>query len=524
MTAPRRVRVIEALTVWSVILVVLLVCSPPLEFYLKSSDHGMQLALGRQVLFGRQPFLGTWLFYGPLVAYSSAAGLWLGHGLVPETVICSVGYAVALLVVYTLVARSAGVLPGLLSVIFALELLGRFYKWYYWLIPLLILHAAQSAHPARGEIGWRRHMGMGLIGGIGWLYRFDLGLASICFGALIVAMRYWDNRSLAQLTRNAGLLLTGFTMPVAVWLLMLVSNAGISGIGAYVHETFYGTLGTIEFLSTSIPTISWHRPLGVNNAVFALYILLPLVYGAATIVGFWRSRQQDGPERSRGQLLIAAGVLGAGIMPQALHRADVSHLLQVITPFLVAAPILIVDLWTAGGAWRGKGNRVGRVAAAVLTGALVVIAVMLIPVAGGDLSMPRQGLVDHFRRLEEGAYASGDLPVQQLVRALDSRIDRNARVLAAMPLAFHVVFFANRPVSGYVLSYAPGFIDSPPDRQRNMEEIWRNPPALIITDENFDSVSSTWPFRISQPELYKELNRRFPRRVSVGSFVLLLPQ
>ncbi|HXH85822.1 MAG TPA: hypothetical protein VNI35_03305, partial [Nitrospira sp.] len=200
MTAPRRVRVIEALTVWSVILVVLLVCSPPLEFYLKSSDHGMQLALGRQVLFGRQPFLGTWLFYGPLVAYSSAAGLWLGHGLVPETVICSVGYAVALLVVYTLVARSAGVLPGLLSVIFALELLGRFYKWYYWLIPLLILHAAQSAHPARGEIGWRRHMGMGLIGGIGWLYRFDLGLASICFGALIVAMRYWDNRSLAQLT------------------------------------------------------------------------------------------------------------------------------------------------------------------------------------------------------------------------------------------------------------------------------------------------------------------------------------
>ncbi|GMR24378.1 MAG: hypothetical protein BMS9Abin37_2915 [Acidobacteriota bacterium] len=74
--------------------------APGLEFYLSSPDHGYQLALGRQIFFGKFPYVDLFFHYGPLTAFTSAFAIWLSDSLVTETLVCALGYALALFLLH----------------------------------------------------------------------------------------------------------------------------------------------------------------------------------------------------------------------------------------------------------------------------------------------------------------------------------------------------------------------------------------------------------------------------------------
>jgi hypothetical protein len=152
--AAERVRALVDVAVGGVVLLglllVFLLKAPGLEFFLESSDHGYQLSIGTQVLLGKVPGIDLVIGYGPLVMYTSALGLWLSHSLVGETILCSVGYALSVFLLYHLVSRYTSKPLGLVAAGFGMLLQARFYKWYVWLIPMAILWAwRELALPTR---------------------------------------------------------------------------------------------------------------------------------------------------------------------------------------------------------------------------------------------------------------------------------------------------------------------------------------------------------------------------------------
>src|SRR5262245_19485345 len=162
----------DALLVAVVSFAVLMQGAPDLAWYVVyGNDPSFQLSIGQQVVLGQRLFVDVFLHYGPLVAYTSALGLAVHDSLVPETVICALGYAASIALVFStarvLIGRVAGVALSVLAVV----LLARFYKWYYWLFPLLTVFLAVRA-PADGHA---RGDGLGLVTGVAFLYRMDLG-------------------------------------------------------------------------------------------------------------------------------------------------------------------------------------------------------------------------------------------------------------------------------------------------------------------------------------------------------------
>ena len=113
--------------------------------------------------------------YGPMPMYTSALGLWVSQSLIGETLICASAYALCLFLIYRLVGIYSSKTIGLAAAGFGFVLMSRFYKWYVWLIPLATLWALHRYLSAPIERRPRWIVGTGLVGGLCWLFRPDMG-------------------------------------------------------------------------------------------------------------------------------------------------------------------------------------------------------------------------------------------------------------------------------------------------------------------------------------------------------------
>jgi hypothetical protein len=134
----------------------LLVRAPTPEFFLTSTDHGYQLALGRAVLAGRIPGVDYYTLYGPLVGVASALGFVLTGNIIGEILICAAGYACAIALAFSVVRREAGGPFAVAVALFLLAVFPRYYKWYYWLWPAVFLYSSHlylARHAAGRTLG-----------------------------------------------------------------------------------------------------------------------------------------------------------------------------------------------------------------------------------------------------------------------------------------------------------------------------------------------------------------------------------
>ncbi|MCU1498680.1 MAG: hypothetical protein JWM47_2633, partial [Acidimicrobiales bacterium] len=87
---------------------------------------------------------------------------------------------------------------------------------------------------------------------------------------------------------------------------------------------------------------SWSLPaLESPNQAFIWFFLLPAVVAFVVGVGWWRVRAEAGAWRPR--VLLAVGLLGLGLMPQALQRPDSTHLAWVSCVPLAFLPAAVAE-------------------------------------------------------------------------------------------------------------------------------------------------------------------------------------
>jgi hypothetical protein len=510
-----------ALGVLCVALAVLLARSPGIEFYLNSVDHGYQLGLGRQVVLGLFPGVDLFMNYGPLVAFTSAAGIWLSGSLLGETLLCATGYAASLALIGALAARYVSPLAGLVGPALALLLIARFYKWYYWLFPLFALAGTLSVldttQPRRRV---RRMFATGVLCGMGALYRLDFAvmLPSGVVSGFLLARERCGVRSAWRAPVIAYL--AGFVLPVGTWCAVLALRAGTPR--AILDWVCYFVVSSqAKLIEYSLPL---PRPgvsaLGGETGEFLLYVLAVTTYMAGLALGWRDLRPADRHCRQRARLLVVGSVIGLSIFAQACHRADLWHLLQVIPPALLVGPALVSALWhrptTDPADWRVTGRR-AMVSVYLLLAALAIGAVW--PALGGDLSRDQSDLVARYRGLRLLQDALPAHPYLFLAKEVHAMTRPGERVLV-LPNVCSLYFFIERPLSGFRIHFLYRESDAWAAREQAAVEL--HPPAVVLADRTFVAAEAAAQFDRSQPEVAAYVRSHYPRVTDAGAGWVIL--
>jgi hypothetical protein len=469
--------------VFAIVWLVLLWGAPGVEFYLGSPDHGLQLMTGQQVVrHGKVLFVDLFNHYGPLTSYTSAVGLILHHSLLPETLICAAGYAAALTILFAVARRLSG-WPAALGVLVAcLLLLARFYKWYYWLFPaltiLLLMRSMRFVAPAR------RYLPLGIL------------------------LTQWPRQSVGRWAASAALTCLGFAAPLAVFCAWLVAQGGPSAVAGYFASFLSTSRGFTRSLSIAPPPLSTWLAVSPLNPEFGrafCFHVLPLIAGlglliCASAVLKYRLRL--------GGRLWGCTCLGAlGFFPQALWRADLPHLTQVLPLFALTVAILLGWLahWeTSWGRWPA------RLAAAGLSASLILPLMALRPVWAVDLHGFHQPVAAKFRALAHPFELPTPAPEGQLCEFIRAHSNPHDALLV---LSYHVqtAFFADRPLAGLLPGYAPGFLTADAWQQRNLNRVGQDDPRLVILAEGCP-IDGRPENEVSQfaPRLFEFVEREYP--------------
>ena len=499
---------------WLAILVVLMLASvPELSQYLAHPDPGYQLSLGWLTRCGQFPFIDVLQHYGPLVTFTSAAAQAIHPAVISEAITCALGYAVALYCLFdifqTIAAdrRSMAIAAGVAASLAGWTLQARFYKWYYWLFQVLTL-----ALLARMSVGAsdskRRAFAAGLLTGIAFLYRHDLGVA--CFATCFVALaaRWWPARQDRQWWPKLASLASGFMLPILGWFVVLSSMGGVSACGGYLSTIWIGSARIGQHLSLPFPRWDWHSPTSSDSCRFLILALMAVSYAIGIVWGgimMVRSRGQCSPEYS---VLLAAGVLGVLISPQGLYRSDVQHLLQVLLPLLVIGGIFLLRFLDP----KRTKQPAGAIAAALC------LAILVFPFwyqrhemvyNRGPLA---KALPTRLRDLTRGlAAADPKLPVAQVAQFIRQHTEPSDSILVP-PLLPQVYYWAARPMSGLVHAYV-GIFATDDLRSRNLDAVRKRPPRLLVVDKAFLESDRQSLFVRFNPELHAWLKARYPRIV-----------
>jgi hypothetical protein len=457
----------EALLLFSLPFLYLLWRAPSFDSFFSNTDHGFQLALGRQVLLGKLPYVDLFFYYGPLAAYTSAAGFYFTDGPLAEIVICCIGYALAAGFAGLAVRRHTSFFVSLLVVAAMLLLLSRFYKWYYWCFPALVLFLLDRSF-SKPEAHRRHAVALGCAAGIAALYRLDLGLAcAVLAGVVWVASALrLDPRRLRQLP---SLVVAGLA-PMSLWLLFLLSQGGAAAVRDYFRFTCEGAVSTVSLIHSPIPDVDWARPFSSRSQVALAFRVVPAIYVLCLVhCAVHLVRRRSEPERLL--VLGAAALGGAGLYPQAMHASEQQHLLQTLALLPACLALISWDLL----ALRNLGLRLSVSACGL------VLLFMLAQIRGGfDLGPLLEGPE---RKLENLARARWTKPLKPIT--VTESIALPGQTVLVLPRpgdAYPTQIYAwiHRPMAGIFSFYEAGFFTDDYWRLRNYREILRNPPAVVI--------------------------------------------
>lgn len=127
--------------------------------------------------------------------------------------------------------------------------------------------------------------------------------------------------------------------------------------------------GALQAVAEGVPP-AWPLPaLAANHQLFIWFFAVIAIAGAVPLGAWWIRRRDTPRPRAAATALLAAGLFGLGILPQALQRPDSTHLAWVA----VVSWSLLVPLLALWGTERAPASA-GRAVAATA----VVAAVMLV--------------------------------------------------------------------------------------------------------------------------------------------------
>jgi hypothetical protein len=490
----------------------LLMKAPGLGFYFTSTDHGFQLSVGTQVLLGRVPGVDVVNGYGPLVMYTSALGLWLTNGsLIGETIICSIGHALSIFLIYHLLSRYASKRIGLVAAGFGFFLQVRFYKWYVWLIPLAILWVWHRYLQALRQRRVRWIAAIGLVLGVCWLYRPDFGTTGTA--AMVVLLGCFEaceaGGSTARVLKSVGILVAWFSVPVVAWLGYLVIHLGPYAPIKYFETTIMAALAVSQGLA--------HPPPPIRSLLIA-HGLIPATY-LFVIVAVWRSIKH-GSRDTGAWFLLASAAIGLACQHQSWHRMDGGHLLQVIAPAIVCTAL--VACWMIrglDGVMRGfRLQLCARTAGVGFAVILVLLGVKLARFGRVDLDSFSFWPQDRYRRLGSPLRDAETDPQVAALAFVARQTDPSESILV-FPLDPQFYAFAQRRISGRLHGYYPGVLNTPHCQSDNLAAIEADMPSLVVVPSDFESTQEGTgdPFerdcRRSHANIEHFIRQQYPRVV-----------
>lgn len=496
---------------------------PGLEYYLDSSDHGVQLSLGKQVLFGKTPNIDLVSAAGPLATFIPALGLWASDSLIGESIICSVGHAVCLWIIYVLARQYVSTLPAWLASLVAFSLLARFYKWWYCLFPLLALYCLRGFLNADAHKRARWIFSAGIAGGIGGLYRLDIGLVSLCFYTFVLFVLLAQLSNFKERLGLFGQYLAGWMIPLGVWLLILGLQGGLQACYDYPLSFYEGVTGSVVRMSLPMPRFNLSDPFSSVSGTGLAFKMVPLTCALCVLYGLWMRMFRPAEEPGKYTFLAATGVMGLGLYPQSLHRSDAHHLLQVLPPMIIGGCLLLSQLWTSTMRYQKRHLLLGGLALVLLS---MYIAALLL--SGWGVSYARAGRIDlapwssnpiaRYQLLARGIHAGIDHPVARLILEIQSRTTPTDSVLVVSG-GPQLNYLSDRRMSGCYIFF--GVSSSDTWRRRNLAAVKQDPPELVVIAPAA-LVAPSGGFKDSFPELSAFLFSYLTRVVYQGNGLVIV--
>jgi len=495
---------------------------PEAPHFLTDTNHGYQLALGMTFAQGAMPGLNTVTQYGPLVSTFTLLAWQLSGNIVAEVVICALGYAAAIALCFDYLRRHASRVIAILAAAALILTMAPFYKWYYWLTPLigLQLSDAYRARVLTGRPTAALLIAWGCYAGAAWLMRVDLWLEAAVFGLLMIGAVQIEQARLGRMRSVATLagamvrhglrqVLPGLAI-IAGFLALVWMHGGTARLTDLLMGTQDGVVDTVvayriapfDFIASPIVCF--------ENVLASLQVLVPLLYGAGLLIGTaetWRGQGETGFP------LIAVSLTGLGVLPQALHRADLPHLFQVLPPFILLFGLLLARLERA----------VWHFPARMLTGATLGVVAFFLLICGlrgpGDLVYAARNPLPIWQAiaaLPEGQPADPTADMALAIRRATPRGARGYYLMAMTPSP--LIFFAQRRQAGLFPIHEPGMYASPYWIPRNRERLAQEPPDFIVVGN-----APADPPEALPPELARQWREAFTRVVHRNDrFTLLL--
>ncbi len=471
---------------------------PTRDSYLFNFDHGYQLGVGVQVLHGKIPGVDILTHYGPMVFYASALWYWLSGSLLGETIACAIGFALCLAIIFALVSRHVSTIAGLLAASTGYLLEARFYKWYIWLFPLGTIWLLDRIGGAERQGRNRMAATTGIWAGLGWLFRWDVGTtgAMACLAFLMLTRARTDS-GLRFPWRSSFVFVASFVIPPLGWFGFLLFDRGLTGLSFFVRASIKGAIELSRAMALPLPSFNLADPLSPASTVVLAYWLVPAVYLICGL--FWLMAELRGQPTRRTRLLLAIALIGLSTFHQCLHRKGATHLLQVIPPAIIGVCVVTSVLYdyVSGAAVPGMRSRAVRYLGAGFFLVFMIAGLGLLPSGRADLSVFQLPPWQKLRELAHPLDAAGGGPLRfalRLVRELTKRDDP----ILVFPVDSQYLAFLDRPVSGRLTVFVPGFFDSGDEADKNLQAIRQAMPRVVLLTPTIAGADPARPWAFLQ--------------------------
>jgi hypothetical protein len=359
--------------------------------------------------------------------------------------------------------------------------------------------------------------------GATWLFRYDLGLEGAIFGLLVIVAARWSiapglrQRWRAICRDGVWFLLMSALLPLALLGLIALAR-GREQLVLFLLSIRDGAADSVQSYGIRPFAFDPAEPASAGNVLALLQLAFVVVYAGAVCVALRELAAGQGSRREAGFHLLCVALTGLGVFPQALHRADLQHLLQVVPPFVLVLAGLLTRFANAFVELDWRGRSLGVVGCAVP----VALLAAAVPGASVDLASVWRDPLRYWRTIADLPESWRDEPVADMAMAIRQLTPPESSVFLVMATSkMPLLFFGMRHQAGLFPVSEEGMFTGRVWLAQNRIALTEAPPDFLVVPEpgSGEDFGDPAPF---MPDLTADWLRRYTRKLYANARYQLL--